>query len=379
MVDFNFTDEQTMLSESARSFLMARCPLSAARALQGSELGYSPDLWQEMADLDWLRLGLSPEKGGAGGGLIDLALIYVEMGRTLASSPHLWSAVVARTILASCGESAATELLPQLLSGEVIVIPVVQDLDPYYSADHSPIASRRVDNGYHLNGTRLLVPYANAANYFVVAAETGEGRRDRSLFVVDTKTPGIELTRLPNIADHALFSLTFDSTVPSECLIGPPAEADIVTKPALDRAYVLRSAEIAGAGERLLEMSVGYANTREQFGTVIGRFQAVQYLCSDIAIDSYLSLLFSLNAAALCDLEEPFSQQAHMAKAYASRASRRMAHRAHEVFAGAAFMIESDVPLFTWMAKHWEYSLGNDLYHRRRVTASMVADRLQRA
>jgi alkylation response protein AidB-like acyl-CoA dehydrogenase len=139
----------------------------------------------------------------------------------------------------------------------------------------------------------------------------------------------------------------------------------------LDRAALLRAAEVVGAGERLLDISVGYAHQRKQFGRPIGQFQAVQYLCTDIAIDTHLTDLFVRQAAWRLDQGLPARREVALAKGYASRAAQRIVHRAHEVHAGVAFMLETDVQLFTRRAKHWELDLGAARHHDETVASTL--------
>jgi alkylation response protein AidB-like acyl-CoA dehydrogenase len=135
---------------------------------------------------------------------------------------------------------------------------------------------------------------------------------------------------------------------------------------------VLRSAQIVGAAERLLDLCVTYARTREQFGRAIGAYQAVQYLCTDIAIAAQLASLATQRAAALLDLGVPARREVAEAKARASAAARISAERAHEVHAGFAFMMEADVQLFTRRLRHWELDLGDEDYHRERMLDAML-------
>jgi alkylation response protein AidB-like acyl-CoA dehydrogenase len=141
--------------------------------------------------------------------------------------------------------------------------------------------------------------------------------------------------------------------------------------PALERATVLRCAEIVGAGERVLEMSVDYAQHRKQFGRPIGQFQAVQYLCSDIAIATHLTALLAFQAAWLIDQGHASARDVAMAKSYGSRAAQEIVHRGHEVHAGVGFMMEADLQLYTRRAKHWEFDLGDARYHDEVVASAL--------
>jgi alkylation response protein AidB-like acyl-CoA dehydrogenase len=126
-----------------------------------------------------------------------------------------------------------------------------------------------------------------------------------------------------------------------------------------------------GAGEKLLELSVDYSHQRRQFGRPIGQFQAVQYLCTDIAIATHLTDLFVRQAAWRLDHGLPARREVALAKGYASRAAQVVVHRAHEVHAGVAFMLESDVQLYTRRAKHWELDLGDARHHDEVVAATL--------
>jgi alkylation response protein AidB-like acyl-CoA dehydrogenase len=150
-------------------------------------------------------------------------------------------------------------------------------------------------------------------------------------------------------------------------VLGPVGRGWALLTPVLQRATVLRCAEIVGAGERVLELAVGYANDRRQFGRQIGQYQAVQYLCTDIAIDLHLGTLFLRQAAWQIDQGMDATRAVAMAKAQASVAAAHMVRQAHEVFAGAGFMLETDLQLYTRRAKHWELDLGDAPYHRAAI------------
>jgi alkylation response protein AidB-like acyl-CoA dehydrogenase len=126
---------------------------------------------------------------------------------------------------------------------------------------------------------------------------------------------------------------------------------------------MLQSAMVVGAGQKVLEMTVEYAGEREQFGTPIGKHQAVQYLCTDIAMHCHLTKLLTLQAGWRIDTGQPFHREAALAKASASRAAAAMTFASHEVHAGMGFMLEYDLQLYTLRGKHWEWNLGDTRYH----------------
>jgi alkylation response protein AidB-like acyl-CoA dehydrogenase len=125
----------------------------------------------------------------------------------------------------------------------------------------------------------------------------------------------------------------------------------------------------------VLEIAVQYAKDRQQFGQPIGRFQALQYLCSDIAIAAHLSSLLARQAAWRIDVGLPHRREVSLAKAYASDAAQLMVRQAQEVLAGHAFMLENDLQLYTRRAKHWEFNLGDARWHRDAAVAAIEGAR----
>jgi alkylation response protein AidB-like acyl-CoA dehydrogenase len=372
-MDILIPDEQLLFRAVVREFLETRSPTSVVRELEGSELGYSPRMWQEIAKLDWLRLGHPEERGGAGGSLLDLVMLYLELGRSLAPTPHLPAAVMSGALLGAVSAPGAGQLRDRVLAGEAIVVPAIYE----ESGDSGPsgiqLSATASRGGFRLVGHKLLVPFANSASHIIVAARTADGSDGITLFLLEPAAPGISMLRLPNIANYPLYAITFESVhAGDDAVLGEPGAGWAQLGPVMDRAAVLRSAQIVGAGERLLELSVAYARTRVQFGKPIGQYQAVQYLCSDIAIADHLSLLFVLHAAGRADEGLSWRREAVLAKARASHAARQMARCAQDVHAGVAFMLETDVQLYTRRLKHWELDLGDDRYYRERITARLA-------
>lgn len=372
-MNLNFDDGQLELGRIARNLFESRCPLTTVRELEDDPLGYQPDLWTEMAGLDWLSLTWPESLGGSGAGLLDVYPIYREFGRSLVPSPHLTSAVIAGEVL--CREAVPrTDLLAAMSTGEAIVTLALVEPDGSFGPEGVGLSARADIDGFRLRGTKLLVPYAHVARHLLVAARTGAGPDGVTLFLVDPAAAGVTVERTANTAHWPLYAVTFeDAVVAPEAVVGQVGQGWSILDPVLQRAMTLRNAEVVGAGERLLEMAVDYALNRSQFGVAIGQFQAVQYLCTDIAIDTHLATLFTRQAAWRLDSGLPARREVALAKAHGSRAAQRIVHHTHEVFAGVAFMLESDVQLYTRRAKHWEFDLGDARYHDDVVAAGLEA------
>jgi alkylation response protein AidB-like acyl-CoA dehydrogenase len=366
MIDLEFDEQQQQLQQTAQKFFAEQCPLSRVRSLEESEPGYAPDLWRHMAELHWVGLCYPEELGGTDGSILDQYVLYLEMGRSLAPTPHLASSVIAGETLLTAGSAAQKKrLIPEISRGDLIVAPSIIEADGSYGADAVQLAATKGSNGqYRLEGVKVLVPYAHVAGQLLVAARTGSGPDGVTLFLVEPGAAGVAVEKLDNIAGHPLYAVTFDGvTVTADAIVGPVDGGWAALQPALDRATVLQCAEIVGAGEAVFDMAVDYAKEREQFGQPIGQFQAVQYLCSDIAIDLHLTSLLARQAAWRLDTGLPHAREVALAKAQASDAAQHMVRQAHEVLAGHAFMVETDLQLYTRRAKHWEFNLGDTQHH----------------
>jgi 3-oxocholest-4-en-26-oyl-CoA dehydrogenase beta subunit len=377
-VDIDLEQHQVDLADTARRFFEARSAISAVRAWEDSEAGFAPGLWAEMGGLGWLRLGHPESAGGVGGGVLELSVIYQAMGRTLAPVPHLESAVIGAGVLAAADTQAARDLLEPVLSGTSIVTPALAEDDTGFGPEAIAMAGQlEADGSLVLAGSKILVGYANSASHLIVAARTSPASAAASgitLALVEAAAPGVQLTRLPNLAGYPLYATTFDSVrVGSAAILGRAGAGWELLEPILDRAAVLRAAQIQGAAERLLELSVDYAERRSQFGQAIGRYQAVQYLCSDIAINSHLTSLMVRYAAGLLDAGLPAAKAVSEAKAQASLTARLAPERAHAVHAGIAFILDFDVQLFTRRCRHWELDIGDERYHRERIADALAA------
>jgi alkylation response protein AidB-like acyl-CoA dehydrogenase len=377
-MDLEFSPEQEQIRTTAADFFARNCPLARVRELEESELGHDPAHWRRMGELDWIGLTWPERWGGADGALLDLYPIYLELGRSLAPNPHLASAVIAGEALVRSGSDAQrARLLPKMARGECIVAPALLERRGDWGPAGIELSARAEGSGFRLDGAKILVPYAHVAAEILVAARTSPSAEDGvTLLLVEPGAGGVKVERLPNIAGYPLFALRFDAArVGRDAVVGEVDRGWSALLPVLDRATVLQCAEIVGGGDRVLEIAVQYAKDRQQFGQPIGRFQAVQYLCSDIAIAAHLSSLLARQAAWRIDAGLPHRREVSLAKAYASDAAQLMVRQAQEVLAGHAFMLENDLQLYTRRAKHWEFNLGDARWHRDAAVAAIERER----
>ncbi len=376
-IELSFNEQERLIQQTARAFFLEHCPSSLVRDCERRPGGFAADLWAKMAEAGWLGMGFASEYDGLECGFLDLFALYVEIGRSLAPIPHLETVALAGALINELGDDAQKRaMLPGVASGRAICTLAMTEPESGFGADGIHLAATPTAEGFVLNGCKTLTPYAGSAERLICVARTGPvGADGLSLLLVDPRASGIEINHTPNISSYPLYTVTFrDVAVAKADLLGEQDLAWPALHKALMRAAVLQSAMVVGAGEQILAMSVDYAKTRRQFGEPIGKFQAVQYLATDIAFDLKSARLLALQAAWRIQSGRTFLREAALAKAAASHAAAAMTFAAHELHAGIGFMVDYDLQLYTRRAKHWESNLGDARYHLERVLTEDVPE-----
>jgi alkylation response protein AidB-like acyl-CoA dehydrogenase len=368
-IDTRWNADQDHLRAAARQFLERRCPTTAVRELEASEPGFDRAMWQEMADLGWLGIAVPEEFGGAGSGFLDLVPLFEELGRAVVPGPFLDTMVAADILLAAGTGEQRADVLPAITDGRCTVSLALVEPDGGIGPESIALRAERSGDGWVLDGVKLLVAFAASADRLLCSARSDDGV---TLFLVDPGTAGVAVTPVPNLSGLPLSAVEFERVeVPGAALVGRAGGGWAVLSPAIAKGAVLQAATIVGAAGAVLEMTNQYAKDREQFGGPIGRYQAVQYLVSDVLIDLHRADLLTRQAAYKIDARQPFEREAAIAATFAKQASAHLHRQAHEVHAGVAFMMEHDLQLYSRRAKYWETSLGDARYHEARLAEAL--------
>jgi 3-oxocholest-4-en-26-oyl-CoA dehydrogenase beta subunit len=374
-IDLELNETQRQLQQSAHDFFMGRCPSSVVREIEAGELGYEPAMWRAMADLGWLGITFPEQYGGAGGTFLDLYPICEEMGRFLVPSPLLDTvALVGDVVLAAGNEAQKAELLPTIAEGRCIVSPAILEASGTYGSAGITMPAKRSGGSFVLTGTKLLVGFASSADHLLCAARTsGEnGSEGVTLFLVDPSSRGISWNPLSNLAGGALYEVVFDDVaVSTDRVVGDVDGGWRPLSNATTKAAVLQTIIVLGAARSVLDMTNQYAKDRVQFGSPIGRYQAVQYMVTDILLALHNAELLAKQAAYKIDADKPFGREAAIAIAYGKQAAAHLHRQAHEVHAGVGFILDHDLTLFSRRSKFWEYNFGDARYYQERLAEEM--------
>lgn len=351
-MDFQYSTDQEAFRSSLRGFLRDRPSRTAD--------GHDGELWRRLCtEMELPGLQVPAEYGGASATLNDTAIVCTELGRALTPVPFAANAFAVEAILRMGDEQQRKGLLTALLSGARVGTLAASAHD---AASRSTVAAG--PHGDALTGVCTPVLHGHVADLFVVPALADGAVR---AFVVRADAPGVAVERLNS----------FDITRPVATLRLSQAPAEVLAtggvdelETVLDVARVLLAAEMLGAAEACLQLTVEYASTRTQFDRAIGSFQAVKHLCADMMIEidaTRAAVMFAAMSAAAGD---ELRIAAPLAKAQAADTLVQCAGSAIQIHGGIAFTWEHDLHLYFRRAKTSQALFGSSAQHR-----ALLADR----
>jgi alkylation response protein AidB-like acyl-CoA dehydrogenase len=375
-MDLLLTEEEKMLRHTAREFLEAECPTSLVREMETDPIGYPPLLWRKTAELGWQGMALPEKYGGQDLPLVYLALILEEAGRALAPLP-LHSTVVAALTIARDGTGAQREaVLPAVARGETVLTWAFSEEDPRFLSETT--RTQAVADGDHfvINGTKLFVDNFVAADHCLVACRTAPaspGNAGLSLFLVDTKSPGLSHVPLVTLAKDKQSEVVFRNVrVPKANLIGDLHQGGPIVERMLERATVLLCAQMLGATRKDAEMAIDYAKYRVAFGQPIGAFQSIQHLCADMIVWLDGGALLTYEALWKMDQGLPAGVEVSQAKAFCNEKCEAVVRLSQMVHGGIGFMMEFDLHLWFRRVSAWAMRLGTSFEHRARIAHALI-------
>jgi acyl-CoA dehydrogenase len=362
------TEQQAQLAESARAFFRAQAPVARVRALRDDRegLGYSPELWQRMAALGWVGMCLPEAYDGLGLGFADLCVVLEEAGRQLAPEPWLSTVLLgAPALLLGGSDEQKARYLPSVARGKSVLALAYEERGNHFELGRSETRAQPRDTGFRLNGEKLQVLDAHAADALLVFAKVGDGT---ALFLVDPKAHGVTLTRQTRIDARGAAIVRFDDVqVPLDALVGELGQGQHLLQRVIDRATVGLCAEMLGAASQAFDDTLDYLKTRKQFGVTLGSFQALSHRAARLFIE--LSLARSAVAAAASGVDETPEQLAKLASLAKVRCSEVFVHVANEAIqmhGGIGVTDDFHMGFYFKRARAADVTFGDATWHLRR-------------
>ncbi|HEX8137055.1 MAG TPA: acyl-CoA dehydrogenase family protein [Pyrinomonadaceae bacterium] len=373
-MDFELSKPQKLLKESARQFFVRECGPERVRALMETADAHDDGLWQAMAEQGWTGLLVAEEHGGLGLGLVEMAAVAEEMGRACLPGPFL-STLLAATLIERAGNAEQREkYLGPIASGELKATVALLEESVSWEAGSVRLAASRSGGGnFSVTGRKLFVSDAEASDLLICVAREGDAL---VLLPVERGAAGLFVKPMPSMDwTRKVYEVSFESVaVAGTDAFGADGETEGALRAALEVATAALCAEMVGGMQWVLDTTVEYAKTRQQFGRAIGSFQAVQHQCADMLLMTESARSAAYYAAwALTENDSTARVALSVAKAYCSDAYREVCNRGVQVHGGIGFTWEHDLQLYYKRSKSSETLFGDATFHRERI-ARLVVD-----
>ncbi len=363
------SEEQAQLIDIAAGFCRNKSPVDQVRALLEEETGFNSDIWQEIAELGWLGIGIPEAYGGIGLGLGELVPIVEQMGRHLLTTPYVSTALAAQAVLRGGTEAQKNEILPKLATGTAATLAVCEDHGDWNLA-HVTCTGTVTDDQVVLFGTKYLVSDVRDAA-FVVASVAVDTQAALVIIPADAIAP--DAIRREKIIDETrrAFAVTLDGiSLSADALMDPAMTADTLAHIEL-AAALLAAAEMCGGTYSVIDYTLDYLKTRKQFGKLIGGYQSLKHTMVDAHMGYERARAHLYSAAFLFGQQGEGEIAIRMAKAEAEEAFAFAADRAIQFHGGYGFTYDCDAQLYRRRAI-WNAALyGDARYHRRKLADLM--------
>jgi alkylation response protein AidB-like acyl-CoA dehydrogenase len=370
-MDLDFSEEQEMLRDMTRGMLAEYCPIDVVRKMEDDPKGYPDALWKQLGELGLVGMLLPESHGGSGQSILEAAIVYEELGRALAPTPHFVSAVLsAGALLAAGGEEQKQAWLPKVASGEAILSPAWLEPDGGYGPRGVQLRAEKEGGGLRLDGTKRHVAFASAADRLFVLARSDAGV---DLLLVDPAASGVTLTQQKTLGSDTQYRVDFDGVrVDAGERVGAPGSGWSTWNGVMHDGIMLLAAQAMGGAERALEITVEYAKERVQFDKPLGAFQAIAHYLADAStrVDGGKTLVYE--AAWARSLGRPVQRLAPMAKLFACQTYRDLTAMCEQVWGGVGFTIEYDIQLFFRRAKQLQLAWWDTRYLEELVASDVL-------
>lgn len=343
-MDLSLSAEQRAFLDRVEAFARDEVRSQAA-AIDEADV-FPRELVKRAAAIGLSAVALPAQWGGAGRDVVSYAHALEAVGRASATLAVILSVnnSLVTSVLHAWGSDAQKERwLRALAGGSRVGAFALSEEDAGSDAGNQQTIAALDDRGYVLNGRKVWVANAEAADMFIVFAATQPGARGRgiSAFLVPADSPGLSLEKMgESLGVRGLGCrdvVLSNVRVEADGLLGEPGHGFRVAMTALESGRVGIAAQALGVGQAALDEALAYAKQREAFGQPIGNYQAIQFMLADTATELDAARMLTLKAADACDRQSSASVEAAMAKLLASEAAHRAADRALQIFASAGY------------------------------------------
>lgn len=350
-MDFGLSEDQSLFQQQLRGYLAERVPMERVRTVMESSSGHDAALVGQLAGQGVTGILVPAEYGGSGLGLLDAAIAAEELGRAATPFSFHSAAVMAPLLLAAArNEDLRSQWLARIAEGKALV---------------SVVLGLPNVGGGRVRGVQRFAPDGAVADAYLVVLGTGAATE---LLLVPRSCSGITVKPLSTVDDtRRVAEVTFDVAVDASMKLDAGDAATVVGR-AVDAGRVALAADALGAAERSLEMAVQYSLTREQFGRLIGSFQAVKHMCAEVfaEVEPVRSLLWYA-AFAWDERRDDCAAMAALVKSHGTEVATEATTTCIQVYGGMGFTYECDMQIWFKRAGYDRQMLGGPTALRERA------------
>ena len=365
-------EEQVFLKDSAKKFASEKTPTTHFREVRDSEIDncYDDKIWQEMVSLGWTGILVPEEFGGSNFGVAGISSILEELGRTLTPSPLFSTAVVGVSLMKHASGDAKKDILTKVVQDGLRLCFAIEE-----SNHHDPVKisceAKKDGSNFIISGEKSFVIDGGFADKVIVACRTSgeEGAKDGlSLFVLDSDSKGLTITPTKMVDSRNAANMKFENLkVSSDMLIGKEDDAYEIIESVLDISRAAISAEMLGSALQAYEITLDYLKEREQFGSKIGSFQALQHRAA--IMFSELELCKSCVIESITSFDEGGNDSerlASLSKAKVGEVFHLISNESVQMHGGIGVTDEYDIGLYLKRARVAEQIFGDSNFHKNR-------------
>jgi alkylation response protein AidB-like acyl-CoA dehydrogenase len=373
-MDFNFTEEQTLLENMVTSFVRDNYPWESREAIVKTEEGWKPENWTQFAELGLLGVPFAEEFGGLGGSVVDTMIVMEQFGKGLVVEPYMPSVILAGGLITSLGtKSQIDTIVPTIISGDVRY--AFAHSEPQSRFDLFDVKTSATENSddFILNGFKSVVFAGPIATHLIISARTSGDQRDTdgiTLFLVDKNAEGITLQNYPTIDEYRASEVVIENLkISKDMVLGEIGKAYDAIDENIDKSTIAACAEALGVLQILKDSTIDYCKNRKQFGQAIGKNQSIQHRLVDMMIE-YEQSKSILYMACTVDLSDPMERKKAVsaAKARIGKAIKFVGENAIQLHGGMGMVDEYMVSHYFKRATMLGVLFGNEDYHMKRYS-----------
>ena len=369
-MDFDLSEEQRMLKESVDRLLGDRYSFELRKGYAKSADGWSRELWQQYADLGLLGVPFDSQYGGFGGGPVETMILMEAFGKALVLEPYFATVILFGGAVKIAGsEAQKTALLPRITEGKLLGAFASAERNSRYDLADVQTTARKDEAGWVLDGEKTVVIHGDCADTLVVSARVSGAQRDKdgiALFIVDAKAPGVTRKGYPTQDSLRAADITLEGVkVAAASVLGEPGKGYATIERVAQSAIQALSAEAVGGMKEMLDVTVEYLKTRQQFGVPIGSFQALQHRAVDMLVATEQARSMALFAAMMVDEEDDIERAKAIAaaKVHIGKSGRYVGQQSIQLHGGIGMTLEYKVAHYFMRSTMIEILFGDTDHH----------------